>query len=64
MKTGTIIKLVIWVVLFFSLINLGLEMISKPNTVENVIGFFIVVAIVVITIKTKALTTLKIRKKK
>lgn len=52
MKTSTISKLVVWVILFIILLNVGFSMITMPNTIGNVIGFFIVIAIVVITIKT------------
>lgn len=62
MKTSTIVKLVIWFVLFIALLNVGLEMITVPNTIENVIGLFIVVFIVIITIKTKCLTNLNFKK--
>ena len=50
------IKIAIWFVLFMALLTLGLNMVSEPNTIENVIGFFIIVAIVLISIETKCLT--------
>lgn len=56
------LKLVIWFVLFMCLLDLGLDMISKPNTIENVIGFFIVIIAVVVSIKTKCLTKIELRK--
>ena len=55
MKTSTIIKLVVWVILF--------SMITMPNTIGSVIGFLIVVAIVAISIKTKCLTSIKLQRK-
>lgn len=63
MRTGTIVKVVLWFILFIALLSVGLEMVSNPNTMENVIGFFIVVAIVIISIKTKYLTTIKFKRK-
>ena len=63
MKTSTIIKLVAWVILFIILLNVGFRMITMPNTIGNVIGFLIVVAIVVISIKTKCLTSIKLQRK-
>ena len=63
MKTSTISKLVVWVILFIILLNVGFSMITMPNTIGNVIGFLIVVAIVVISIKKKCLTTIKFNKK-
>lgn len=50
-------KAAVWFVIFIVLLTLGLEMISAPNTIENVIGFLILVATVLISIKTKCLTT-------
>lgn len=63
MKTSTISKLVVWVILFIILLNVGFSMITMPNTIGNVIGFLIVVAIVVISIKTKGLTSIKLQRK-
>lgn len=54
----TPVKLAIWFILFMSVLDVGLEMITNPNTIENVIGFFIVVSAIVISIKTKCLTKL------
>lgn len=64
MKTSVIIKLVVCIVLFIILLNIGLAMISTPNTVENIIGFFIIVSLLVITIKTKCLTTIELKSKR
>ena len=58
-----VVKVAIWFVIFIILITLGLEMISAPNTIENVIGFFMVVAILYLSIKTKCLTTIKLKRK-
>ena len=57
------IKIAIWFILFMSLLTLGLNMVSEPNTIENVIGFFIIVAIVLISIETKCLTLINFKKK-
>ena len=58
-----IVKVAIWYVIFIILINLGLEMISAPNTIENVIGFLMVVIVLYLSIKTKCLTTIKLERK-
>ena len=63
MKTSTVAKVVLWFILFLALLGAGFEMVSKPSTIENVIGFFVVVAIIVISIKTKCLITIKPNKK-
>ena len=58
-----IVKVAVWFVIFIILINLGLKMISTPNTIENVIGFFMIVATLYLSIKTKCLTTIKLERK-
>ena len=58
-----IVKVAIWYVIFIILITLGLEMISAPNTIENMIGFFMIVATLYLSIKTKCLTTIKLERK-
>ena len=58
-----VIKVAVWFVIFIILITLGLEMISTPNTIENVIGFFMVVTVLYLSIKTKCLTTIKLERK-
>lgn len=57
-----IAKVAVWFIIFIILITLGLEMISAPNTIENVIGFFMVVAILYLSIKTKCLTIIKLKR--
>lgn len=58
-----VVKVAIWFVIFIVLLTLGLEMISAPNTIENVIGFFMVVAILYLSVRTKCLTIIKFNKK-
>ena len=58
-----IAKVAVWFVIFIILLTLGLEMISAPNTIENVIGFFIVVIVLYLSIRTKCLTIIKFNKK-
>ena len=58
-----IVKVAIWYVIFIILITLGLEMISVPNTIENMIGFFMIVATLYLSIRTKCLTAIKLEKK-
>ena len=58
-----LIKIATWFIVSSALLTLGLDMISKPNTIENVIGFFIIVAIVIISIETKCLTLINFKKK-
>ena len=63
MKTSTVAKVALWFILFLILLSAGFEMVSKPSTIENVIGFFIVISIVIISIKTKCLTTIKFKRR-
>lgn len=63
MKTSTISKLVVWIILFITLLDVGFSMVTMPNTIGNVIGFLNVVAVVVISIKTKCLTLTKLQRK-
>ncbi len=56
-------KVAVWFVIFIVLLTLGLEMISAPNTIKNVIGFFMVVAILYLSVRTKCLTTIKLERK-
>ena len=58
-----IAKVAVWFVIFIILLTLGLEMISAPNTIENVIGFFMVVAISYLSVRTKCLTSTKLERK-
>lgn len=62
MKTSTVAKVALWFILFLALLGAGFEMVSKPSTIENVIGFFVVVVIIVISIKTKCLTSIKLQR--
>ena len=58
-----VVKVAVWFVIFIILINLGLKMISAPNTIENVIGFFMIVATLYLSIRTKCLTAIKLERK-
>ena len=58
-----VVKVAVWFVIFIVLLTLGLEMISAPNTIENVIGFLMVVIVLYLSIKTKCLTTIKLERK-
>lgn len=46
-------KIIIWFILTMYLITLGLDMVSVPNTIENIIGFIIVFLTIYVSIKTK-----------
>jgi hypothetical protein len=56
-------KIVIWFILTMYLITLGLDMVSVPNTIENIIGCLIVFLTVYVSIKTKCFIDIKFKKK-
>lgn len=58
-----VVKVAVWFVIFIILITLGLKMISAPNTIENMIGFFMVVATLYLSVRTKCLTVIKLERK-
>jgi hypothetical protein len=58
-----VVKVAVWFVIFIILITLGLGMISAPNTIENVIGFSMVVATLYLSVRTKCLTVIKLERK-
>lgn len=64
MRTGTIIKLIVWAILFVAILDMGLIMMSTSNTVENIIGFLIIIFLLIISIKTKCLTIIKLKSKR
>ena len=59
-----IIKAFIWLVLFMSIMNISLDMARASNSISNTVGFIIVVAAILISFKTKCLTTITLKKKK
>lgn len=53
-----IIKGSIWIVAFILGINLSFEMISQANTMENIVGFFLLALIFLVSYKTRGKNTL------
>lgn len=53
-----IILFIIWFLIFMFLLNLGLELISNPNYIDNYVGVFIIMFNILISYKTKCLTIL------
>ena len=64
MDINKIVKIIICIILIIIFSNIGFTMISAPNTIENIIGIIIILALVIITVKTKFLTTLTNKKSK
>lgn len=57
-----VVKVAVWFIISVALFTLGLGMISTPNSVENVLGFLLIVVIFYLSIKTKCLTTIKFKR--
>lgn len=60
-KVNIVARMVLWLILFLTLFDVGFKMISSPSTIENVTGFFTIMAMVVISIKTRCLTNIKFK---
>lgn len=56
------IKIAIWFILFMAGLSTSLSMISAANTVENLLGCAVLGLVVAISVETKCLTTIKLRK--
>lgn len=61
MSTNIIIRLVLWLVLFFVLLDIGFGMLSSPYTIWNITGLLILAITVIVTFKTKCLTEIKFK---
>lgn len=56
------VVLIVWFILLMAGLSIGLSMISAANTVENLLGCVVLGLIVAISVETKCLTTIKLRK--
>lgn len=45
------------------LISMSLDMISEPNTIENILGLIIGYVVIFVSIKTRCFTNIKFKKK-
>lgn len=57
-----VLKVSIWLILFMVLTTLAADYISAPSTIENIVGFLIIVAVIIITVETRCLTTIKFKR--
>lgn len=60
MKKGLI--LVVWFVVFMTLLTGSLSLISAPDTIENLLGVVVLAGTVALSIKTKCLTEIRFKK--
>ena len=58
-----ILKIAVWFVMLMGFINVSLHMMSQANTIENVVGFFLIIITVLVSYKTKCLTIIKFKRK-
>lgn len=56
------VKITVWFILFMAGLSICLSMVSAANTTENVLGGIILGIIVAISVETKCLTTIKLKK--
>ena len=57
-----LINISIWIIVFIFITNFSFTYLSMPNTIENIIGFILIILFIVVTIKTEFFTTFKIKK--
>ena len=57
------IKVSVWFILFIVVSSVGFSMLNVANTIENIIGFIIMVYTIAVTINTRFLTTIKFKRK-
>ena len=64
MKKGLIlVALVLLFIVFMAILTGCLNLISAPNTIENLLGVVVLAGTVAFSIKTKCLTTIKLEEK-
>lgn len=56
------IKIVIWFILLMAGLSISLSMISAADTVENLLGCVVLGLVVALSVETKCLTIIKLRK--
>lgn len=58
-----ILKIAVWFVMLMGFINVSFHMMSQANTMENVVGFFLIIITILVSYKTKCFTTIKFKRK-
>lgn len=56
---GKILKITVWALCLFFLLNTSLDMISEASSIENICGVFLLIIAVSISVKTKCFTQFK-----
>lgn len=58
-----ILKIAVWFVMLMGFINVSFHMMSQANTMENVVGFFLIIITILVSHKTKCFTAIKFKRK-
>lgn len=56
---GIVIKVAVWLVILICGMNISFSMMSQASTMENIVGFFILIILILVSYKTKCLTKFK-----
>ena len=62
MNLSTLIKLCLGIIIWLFVITISLELVTMPNTLYNILGFFLVILISYTMIETRILTKFTIKK--
>lgn len=62
MNLSTLIKLCLGIIIWLFVITISLELVTMPNTLCNILGFFLVILIAYLMIETRILTKITIKK--
>lgn len=64
MKSSKVMLILAWVILFVLLLNTSYDLINKASNIANIVGVVLLVVTVLVSIKTKCLTSIKSNKQK
>lgn len=60
----TLFKIAVWFILFSYFATIAFELLTASNTLANIIGYFILLLISIISVKTNLFTIIKFKRKK
>lgn len=64
MKSSKVMLILAWVILFVLLLNTSYDLINKASNIANIVGVVLLVVTVLVSIKTKCLTSIKSNKQR
>lgn len=59
-----VIKITLWIIFFMLMLSFGFDMINMSSTIANILGFVLIIASVVLSIKTQCFTSIKLSNNK